>query len=108
MAKAGLGPADATFVGVGGGLAAVDAMKTGEIDAISNLDPVITRLQEDGTIRIITDSSISTRELRNLRGHQSGGSALRQAGVHRREPKHDAGPGQCLLQDTEMDRDSDD
>ena len=56
MAKAGLGPADATFVGVGGGTAAVDAMKTGEIDAISNLDPVITRLQQDGTIRIITDT----------------------------------------------------
>ena len=56
MAKAGLGPADATFVGVGGGPAAVDAMKAGDIDAISNLDPVITRLQQDGTIRIITDS----------------------------------------------------
>jgi len=56
MAKAGLAPADATFVGVGGGLAAVDAMKAGAIDAISNLDPVITRLQQDGAIRIITDS----------------------------------------------------
>ncbi len=56
MAKAGLGPADATFVGVGGGPAAVAAMTNGEIDAISNLDPVITRLQEDGVIRIVTDS----------------------------------------------------
>src|SRR6266576_6432497 len=56
MAKAGLAPADATFVGVGGGPAAVDATKAGDIDAISNLDPVITRLQQDGAIRIITDS----------------------------------------------------
>ncbi len=56
MAKAGLSPTDATFVGVGGGTAAVAAMKNGEIDAISNLDPVITRLQEDGAIRIVTDS----------------------------------------------------
>jgi NitT/TauT family transport system substrate-binding protein len=56
MAKAGLAPADASFVGVGGGQHAVDAMKTGEIDAISNLDPVITRLQQDGAIRIVTDS----------------------------------------------------
>jgi NitT/TauT family transport system substrate-binding protein len=56
MAKAGLSPTDATFVGVGGGPAAVAAMKNGEIDAISNLDPVITRLQEDGAIRIVTDS----------------------------------------------------
>jgi len=56
MAKAGLGPTDVTFVGVGGAEAAVNALKTGQIDAISNLDPVITRLQQDGAIRIITDS----------------------------------------------------
>src|SRR5437868_229615 len=45
MAKARLAPDDVSFVGVGGGERAVEAMKTGEIDAISNLDPVITRLQ---------------------------------------------------------------
>jgi NitT/TauT family transport system substrate-binding protein len=56
MAKAGLSPGDASFVGVGGGERAVHAMKTDEIDAISNLDPVITRLQQDGAIRIIVDS----------------------------------------------------
>jgi NitT/TauT family transport system substrate-binding protein len=56
MAKAALSPTDATFVGVGGGAAAVAAMRDGEIDAISNLDPVITKLQEDGIIRIVTDS----------------------------------------------------
>ncbi len=56
MAKAGLTTQDATFVGVGGGPAAVTAMKDGTIDAIANLDPVITRLQEDGAIRIVTDS----------------------------------------------------
>ena len=56
MAKAGLAPGDASFVGVGGGERAVAAVVGGEIDAISNLDPVITRLQRDGAIRIIVDS----------------------------------------------------
>jgi NitT/TauT family transport system substrate-binding protein len=56
MATTGLAPADASFVGVGGGQRAIDAMKAGEIDAIANLDPVITRLQHDGAIRIVTDS----------------------------------------------------
>jgi len=56
MAKAGLKPTDATFVGVGGGPAAVAAMANGEIDAISNLDPVITRLQQDGVIRVVVDT----------------------------------------------------
>jgi len=56
MAKAGLAPTDATFVGVGGGPAAVTAMENGELDAISNLDPVITRLQQDGAVRLAADT----------------------------------------------------
>jgi NitT/TauT family transport system substrate-binding protein len=56
MAKAGLKPTDATFVGVGGGPAAVAAVTNDEVDAIANLDPVITRLQQDGLIRIAVDS----------------------------------------------------
>jgi NMT1/THI5 like len=61
MAKAGLAPGDASFLGVGGGQRAVDAMKAGEIDAISNLDPVITRLQQDG--RYESSSIAASREL---------------------------------------------
>src|SRR5262245_8056040 len=56
MAKAGLTPTDASFVGVGGREQAVNAMTAGKIDAISNLDPVITRLQQDGTVRIVADT----------------------------------------------------
>ncbi len=56
MAKAGLQPADAIFIGVGGGAAAVEAMKSGAIDATANFDPVITRLEQDGIIRIVTDT----------------------------------------------------
>src|SRR6266566_3216376 len=56
MAKAGLQATEATIVGVGGGAAAVEAMKTGEIDATANFDPVITRLEQDGVIRIVTDT----------------------------------------------------
>ena len=56
MAKAGLAPTDASFVGVGGGPAAVAAVANGEVDAIANLDPVITRLQQDGLIRVAVDT----------------------------------------------------
>src|SRR5260370_18622359 len=56
MAKAGLQPTDATIVGVGGGEAAVEAIKNGVIDATANFDPVITRLEQDGVIRIVTDT----------------------------------------------------
>jgi NitT/TauT family transport system substrate-binding protein len=56
MSKAGLKPADASYIGVGIGPSAVAAIKKGELDALSNLDPVMTRLEQDGDIKIIADS----------------------------------------------------
>ena len=56
MSKAGLKPADASYIGVGIGPSAVAAMKKGEIDALSNLDPMMTKLEQDGDIKIIADS----------------------------------------------------
>src|SRR6195256_1513440 len=56
MSKAGLKPADASYIGVGIGPSAVAAMKKGEIDAISNLDPMMTKLEQEGDIKVVTDS----------------------------------------------------
>lgn len=56
LAKAGL-PADAvSIVGAGGGASAVAAMQKGNIDAISHLDPVISKLEADGSIVILVDT----------------------------------------------------
>ncbi|HMJ28597.1 MAG TPA: ABC transporter substrate-binding protein, partial [Xanthobacteraceae bacterium] len=51
MSKAGLKPSDASYIGVGIGPSAVAAMKKGEIDAISNLDPMMTKLEQEGDIK---------------------------------------------------------
>src|SRR5260370_10345736 len=56
MAKAGLTASDASFVGVGGGPSAIAAMESGELDAMANLDPIITKLQQDGVIRVVADT----------------------------------------------------
>src|ERR1700720_2575032 len=56
MSKAGLKPTDASYIGVGIGPSAVAAIKNGEIDALSNLDPMITKLEQDGDIKIVADS----------------------------------------------------
>jgi NitT/TauT family transport system substrate-binding protein len=58
LAKAGLKPSDVSFVGVGASNGAVAAMRSGQIDAISNLDPVISLLQRSGDLKIITDTRI--------------------------------------------------
>ena len=58
LAKAGLKPSDVSIVGVGAGNGAVAAMRSGQIDAISNLDPVITLLQRSGDLKVVTDTRI--------------------------------------------------
>jgi len=56
LAKAGIKPTEVSYVGVGASQGAVAAVRAGQIDAISNLDPVITILQRAGDIRIISDT----------------------------------------------------
>ncbi|MFG1324319.1 ABC transporter substrate-binding protein [Xanthobacter variabilis] len=56
LAKDGLKPEDVSFVGVGGGASSVAQMKHGGIEAMSNLDPVITKLESDGDVIILADS----------------------------------------------------
>ncbi len=56
LAKEGLKPSDVVIVGVGAGAGAVAAMEKGEIDAISNLDPVITQLEATGKFAAVADS----------------------------------------------------
>jgi NitT/TauT family transport system substrate-binding protein len=58
LAKAGLKPSDVSIIGVGAAQGAVAAMRAGQIDALSNLDPVITLLQRSGDLKIVSDTRI--------------------------------------------------
>jgi len=57
LTKAGLDPVkDVSIIGAGVGAGAIAAMKGGQIDAISNVDPVMTKLELDGAVRIVADT----------------------------------------------------
>jgi NitT/TauT family transport system substrate-binding protein len=56
MAQAGLKPDDASFITIGAGPTAVAAARRGEIDALVNVDPVISLLESENTIRIVADT----------------------------------------------------
>ena len=58
LAKAGLKPSDVSIIGVGAGSGAVAAMRAGQIDAISNLDPVVTLLLRSGDLKVVSDTRI--------------------------------------------------
>jgi NitT/TauT family transport system substrate-binding protein len=56
LAKGGLKPTDISVVGVGTSSGAFAAMDKGEIDALSNLDPVVTQLESTGNFVPVADS----------------------------------------------------
>lgn len=58
LSTAGLKPSDVSFIGVGSSSAAVAAMRSGQIDAFVNLDPVIATQEKDDIIRIVEDTRI--------------------------------------------------
>lgn len=56
MVKAGLKADDASFIGVGAGPGAVAAMRKGELDAISNIDPMIAMLEASGDVVVLEET----------------------------------------------------
>ena len=56
MAKAGLSPRDASYIGIGSVQSALAAIQKGEIDAISHLEPVISFLERSGEINVVVDT----------------------------------------------------
>lgn len=54
--KAGLTLDDVSIIGIGGGAGAVAAMESGQIDAVSNFDPVIAILEQRGAITPVVDT----------------------------------------------------
>ena len=69
LQRAGLQQNDVSYIGVGTSAGALSALRTGQIDAICNLEPVMSQLEQNGDIKIIADS-------RTLRGTEAifGGS----------------------------------
>ncbi|MBE7367979.1 ABC transporter substrate-binding protein [Ramlibacter pallidus] len=63
LSRAGLKASDVSFIGVGTSAGALAALRSGQIDAMSNTDPVMTMLEQKGEVRIISDT-------RTLKGTQ--------------------------------------
>ncbi|MCD6076214.1 MAG: transporter substrate-binding protein [Ramlibacter sp.] len=63
LSRAGLKAGDVSYVGVGTAAGAIAALRSGQIDAMSNTDPVMTMLEQKGDVRIISDT-------RTLKGTQ--------------------------------------
>lgn len=56
ISRDGLKPTDVSIIGVGLGAQAIAAVKTGQVDVLSNVDPMMTKLEMDGAIKIVADT----------------------------------------------------
>ncbi len=56
LTKHGMKASDVSFIGVGTGNAALAAIRSGQIDALSNVDPVMTMLEQKGDVKIVADT----------------------------------------------------
>jgi NitT/TauT family transport system substrate-binding protein len=63
LSRAGVKAGDVSYVGVGASAAALAALRSGQIDALSNTDPVMTMLEHKGDVKIVGDT-------RTLKGTQ--------------------------------------
>ncbi|WP_309682911.1 ABC transporter substrate-binding protein [Polaromonas sp.] len=56
LSRGGLKASDVSFIGVGTSAGALTALRSGQIDAMSNTDPVMTMLEQRGEVKIISDT----------------------------------------------------
>jgi NitT/TauT family transport system substrate-binding protein len=56
IGQAGLKPSDVSVIGVGTSAGAMAAITGGQIDALSNVDPIMTMLEQRGEVKIVADA----------------------------------------------------
>lgn len=67
LASVGLTPDDVSVIGVGTGPSAVAAMRGGQIDALSSVEPVMTLLERSGDMKIVVET-ITDKGVRDVFG----------------------------------------
>lgn len=112
LSRAGLKAEEVSFIGVGTSAGALTALRSGQIDALCNVDPVMTMLEHKGDVRIVVD----TRTLKGAREvfgglmpaaslyapldfvqrHPATAQALASAIVHSLKWLQTAGPGDII------------
>lgn len=56
LSRAGLAPEEVSFASVGTGAAALQAMRSGKIDALVNAEPLVSSLEQQKAIRLVADA----------------------------------------------------
>ncbi len=112
LSRAGLKAGDVSFVGFGTVAGTLTALRSGQIDAVCNADPVMTMLEQRGELRIVADTRTLKGTLEVFGGAMPGAclygavdfvknnpntvQALTNAMVHSLKWLQTAGPGDII------------
>ena len=77
-------------------------MKKGDIDALSNIDPMMTKLEQDGDIKVVADSRTEDGTRAILATSNPASVLYFEARIYRAKSEHRAGAGHCVLQNAAM------
>ncbi|HUR90741.1 MAG TPA: ABC transporter substrate-binding protein [Ramlibacter sp.] len=89
LSRAGVKGTEVSYVGVGTSSGAIAAVRSGQVDAISNTDPIMTMLEQKGDVKIISDT-------RTLKGTQDVfGGMMPAACLYTRTEFIKANPNTC-------------
>ena len=87
LSKGGLKPGDVAFIGVGTSAGALSAMRSGQIDAMSNLDPVMTMLEQKNDVKVIVDTRTMKDTLAVFGGPMPAGTLYASADFLKKNPR---------------------
>ena len=110
ISRDGLKPNDVAIIGVGTGAGGIAAMKSGQIDAISNTDPMMTKLEQDGAIKIIADWRTVKGTEQTFGGQLPAASLYAPTKYVKRKPEYRAGvderdrPGEQVARERQQHR----
>ncbi|MDM0045669.1 ABC transporter substrate-binding protein [Variovorax dokdonensis] len=89
LSRGGVKANEVSYVGVGVAAGALTALRSGQVDAISNTDPVMTMLEQKGDVKIISDT-------RTLKGTQEVfGGVMPAACLYTTQDFVDKNPNTC-------------
>jgi NitT/TauT family transport system substrate-binding protein len=86
LGKAGLRSTDVNYIGVGAAAGAVAALRSGQIDALCNMDPLMTQLEQRGELRIVADTRTLKGTLDVFGGPMPGACLFASADFVQRHP----------------------
>ena len=86
---------DVSYIAIGTSSAAVAALRGGKVDAVSNVDPVISELVNSGDMILIADGRSRGGRQEGLRRHFRRGLHVRDRRISRQESQYRAGDRKC-------------